>query len=89
MGTIFLPDHKLIRHPAVIRCQSAPTLVNGGIISDEGDFKIVTLYRRGAPGGVAREVRSYAMTNDDMSLSLLIASIDLLPGILRSTVLLQ
>lgn len=82
MGTIILPDHHLIRHPTIMRRNVPPILVSGGVISDEGDFKLVTFYRRAAPH-VAEEWRTIAMTHDDFALSLLVASIDFLPAVLR------
>lgn len=82
MPTIMLPDHHLIRHPTVIRRAAAPLLVNGCLISDEGDHKVAVFYVVNGPNRPAEEVFSAALTHDDFARSLIVASVDFLPGLL-------
>ncbi len=83
------PDHGLIRHPPIIRRSAAPVLISGGVFSDEAEFKILTLYKREASRRPALEIASYALSEDDFDLSLLVASIDFLPPILRTMRVMQ
>lgn len=84
MGTIILPDHHLVRHPLIIRRREAPILVNGGVITEERDFKLVVFYREDGPGHPAEEIFAVAMNEDDFARSLIVASVDYLPGLLTT-----